>query len=454
MKSLLTFIKIEWLFIRVMLAGIGKRNHNVFFWTYKKWTTGHTFRLVGPKVQEDKWSVLRYAKRSLSIFLHRTGGPAIDYSISDQDAVGIYAQWSEQKSDYGNYIAQVLKRPIKVYYWRDELGVEASFYLRSVMLLHLVAWAMILGCVSLASRRKGNWGLMLMQWLENHSIAQQLKHHHCSSVYMFGGYENDSPFTGLCFKTMGVQLILVPSPNPIRNFYQQTIAHGFVFTADFQRAEYERYRSEWQVDEIWNWPFPNYNKLTPYFKANDGIINGQGKLAFMSRGMWKRAEQGLHSQNDNKDLEYELNCMAALKSFLIQRKTLQLLICPHPIEKQNTIDWDKMKNYYTQYFEGVEVLFPENPEQNSYQLFNAAEVSVASVSSVNIERLFCGYKTLYAPIGADVVFFGQSTLDGVVARTEEELHALLSRAFSMSEDEFFKAFQLTAYHHDAFQSFL
>ena len=453
MKSLETFIKIEWLFIKVMWAGLLGKKSNAFGWAYKKWTTGHTFRLIGSHVQSDFWSVLRYAKRSLAV-LHRSGGPIHTDAKSGLDKIGIYAQWSTQKKEYGEYVSQVLKRPIDVYYFRDELAVEVPLMVRIIMLGHLLTWTCLLGLISIGSRRKGNWGLMLMQWLENHSIAQQLKFQHCHKVYLFGGYENDSPFTGLCFKTMKIKMVMVPSPNPIRNFYQQTIADGFVFTADFQQVEYEKYQAEWWVEEFESWPFPGFNKLSTYFKNIENANKGTNRLAFMSRGMWKRAEQGLHSQNDNKDLDYEMNCMSALKSFLQNRNELELLICPHPIEKQTSEDWEKTKEYYQSFFGSLKLVFPESRSVNSYQLFEMAEVSVASVSSVNIERLFCGYKTLYAPIGAEVEFFGHSALDQVVARSETELHLLLEKAFACSDDEFFSSFQLAAYHHRAFSDFL
>ena len=146
--------------------------------------------------------------------------------------------------------------------------------------------------------------------------------------------------------------------------------------------------------------------------------------------------------------------MSTIRAFLLRNTYLRLLICPHPIEKRTPEIWKQTKAFYSDYFAGVNVLFPEDASKSSYQLFDCAEVSVASISSVNIERLFCGYKTLYAPIGADVVFFGGSSLDKIVARTAEELLQLLEQSFRMNEEQFFQAFDLRDYHHDQYAEFL
>lgn len=90
--------------------------------------------------------------------------------------------------------------------------------------------------------------------------------------------------------------------------------------------------------------------------------------------------------------------------FLIDHPEIKLLILPHPIEKREPEIWSKAMEHYNAFFQGVTVQFPQDVQLGSYAQFDSAEVSVASISSVNIERLFCGYKTIYAPVGASMDF--------------------------------------------------
>jgi hypothetical protein len=62
-----------------------------------------------------------------------------------------------------------------------------------------------------------------------------------------------------------------------------------------------------------------------------------------------------------------------------------------------------------------------------------------------LERLFCGYITLFAPIGAQHYLFSNSELDNVVARTESDFLALLEKCVSMDEESFFREFKLEEY---------
>jgi len=446
------FLRLEFLFVKVLVAGMFKKEDSPYYWAFKKWTEGHSFRVLGGEAQHDFWAVLRYYKRSLSI-LHRSGTIPFREHGAASEPIGIYCQEKSQEHIYGDYLAFILKRPVNVFYYRDEMPLAVSGALRFVYWMHLSLWGVFLYLASIFSSRKSTCGLMLMQWLENHVLAQQVRRGWVDEVYMFGGYENDSVFTGLCFKVLKIRLTMVPSSNPIRNFYQQTLSDRFVFTAPFQRTEFEVYKHQWEVNEFLDWPMEGYQKLLPYL--DNGLVeSGKGVLAFMSRGVWIRKLKGIQAQNNNRDFDYEENCMEVIRKFMQGRSDLKLLICPHPIERKKKEDWIRTQNFYREYFSGIEVQFPNSADQGSYELFSAAEVSVASISSVNIERLFCGYKTLYAPIGADVVFFANSDLDRIVARTEMELLHLLTESFQKSKREFFHDYHLESYHFESYPHFL
>ena len=452
MKSILVFLQVEWVFWRILFNGWIQSKSSQYFWAYKKWTQGHSFRVVGAGAHRDGLAIFSYYKRSIDVFF-RKEKIAIRSNRPASEAIGLFCQDSTQEPVYGPYIESVLKKPVDVFYFRDNMPLGGNGLVKIFMIGHLTVYAIFFSMIALFHSKKSHLGLMLLQWLENHSLAQHLHTQSVKQVFLFGGYENDSCFTGLCCKLSEVKMTMVPSANPIRNFYQQTIAHEFVFTAPFQRKEWQKYQSEWKVDHIVSWPMEGFHDLVPYFRRNDSD-KGKNVLAFMSRGMWLRQLRGVQSQNNNMDFLYERNCMEVVKSFLIEHPEIKLLILPHPIEKREPEIWSKAMEHYNAFFQGVTVQFPQDVQLGSYAQFDSAEVSVASISSVNIERLFCGYKTIYAPVGASMDFFGGSELDHIVAKTAEDLRNLLERSFQLTETDFFRVYELNEYHFSHYSDFL
>lgn len=453
MRSIILFFQVEWTFLRVLLSGIKKNENSEYFWCFKKWTTGHSFRVVGIHAHADRWAVLRYWKRAMTIFTRKSKVLRVGDNCNFDSQIGVYCQETVQRDEFGNYVSRVLGRPIDTYYFRDDMPLEASIAVKLLLVIHILVLSSLFFLVSFFHSKKSHLGLILLQWLENHSLCQHMLNKQVSRLYYFGGYENDSCFTGLCFRYTEVELIMVPSANPIRNFYQQTIAHGFVFTAPFQKVEWAKYRDQWAVKDFYSWPMEGFQDLIPYFRKSSSN-SAKNVLAFMSRGMWLRQLRGVQSQNNNMDFLYERNCMEVVKSFLIDHPEIKLLILPHPIEKREPEIWSKAMEHYSAFFQGVNVQFPQDVQLGSYAQFDSAEVSVASISSVNIERLFCGYKTIYAPVGASMDFFGGSELDHIVAKTAEDLRNLLERSFQLTETDFFRVYELNEYHFSHYSDFL
>jgi hypothetical protein len=437
MFDLRLHIQIQIVFFKVLASSFLSFGKTVQ-WSRFKLFHGHTFRVTGANAEGDYLAALRYAKRSLAlIWMQREKGLRLD-------SVTFYCHKEKQKHDLKPYLSFVLKDNVSDGLYRDTMQVGLSFVWKVLMSLQLAVMTPFFAIGSCLSAKKSTVSLVLLQWVENNIMAQCFKGNGVERVYLFGGYENDQGLTGLICEKMGVQLVLVPSSNPIKNFYRQVVAHGFAFTSPFQRKEYEDLQSEWNVVEIMNWPLPVVKKLLPFVKTKSA---GSNKIAFMTRGVWLRKLRGVHAQNNNKDFEYEEGCMKVLRDFLLQHPQYDLLILPHPMERTSDEFWQRTQSYYKEYFSGIAVSFPSDPSVKSYELFDQAPLALASISSVNIERLFCGYKTLYAPIGAEHAFFSGSSLDNVVARTPERLMQLLKQGMEMSEDEFFSTFDLENYRH-------
>lgn len=432
-------IALQWVYLKVLLAGFIPVDSR-FRWANHKLFTGHTFRVTGTNAEADFLASLRYFKRALFLIWHQK-----ESGIS-LDPITFYCHKEKQKEDLIPYLCHVLKKEIQPGLYRDTMRVNLSIAWRCTMTLGLLLSLPFFFLATMISRKKSTLALVMLQWVENNIALQTFVGQGVQRVYLFGGYENDQGLTGLMCELAQVQLVLVPSSNPIKNFYSEVIAHGFVFTSPFQRKEYEDLKSRWSIKEMLDWPLPVVKKLLPYIKSNPSKSR---HIAFMSRGVWLRKLRGIQAQNNNRDFDYEEGCMAVLRDFLLENKSISLLILPHPMERATEGYWKQAQDYYSAYFSGIEILYPQDANVKSFQMFGDAELALASISSVNIERLFCGYKTLYAPIGAEHQFFSGSTLDNIVARTPARLKQLLEESMQLNENEFFERYELTEYRYSS-----
>lgn len=432
-------LRLQLIFFKILLFG-GFLNDRKEGWAFKKLFTCHTFRVVGNNPESDFLAFFRYFKRSLGwILLQNQGDVYTDFTC-------VYIHKEKQRLVVQEYLEFVLSRTVQGVICRDSIRVFMPYWWRLLMVFQLFLMAPFFFVVVLFSKRKSSVALIMLQWVENCFVSIYCRIKDVKSIYLFGGYENDQCITGLFFRAVGIKLTVVPSPNPIKNFYRQMVAHSFVFTSPFQKVEFEDVRGEWQVEDLISWPIPEAKKLFPYILKEPPK---RRSLAFMSRGVWLRKLRGLHAQEGSRDFDYEEGCMAVLRDFLNENKSISLLILPHPMERANEGYWRQAQDYYSAYFSGIEILYPQDANVKSFQMFGAAELALASISSVNIERLFCGYKTLYAPIGAEHQFFSGSTLDNIVARTPERLMQLLKESMQLNENEFFEQYKLTEYRYSS-----
>jgi hypothetical protein len=442
MNALIIVFKAIWLFVKVFCCGLFKVN-NPFGWTWKKWMQGHTFRTTGQKSRTDFLAVPRYWVRAVrKIFDNR------NFQATHQ-AEAIYCQSTSQEAQFSNYLKAVSGRDFKFLIYRDDSPHGMALMNKVVLFFLTSVIALVLFFCSLFARHRSRLGLMLLQWVENVMMMTICSRWGVQKLYFFGGYENDSCFTGLLARSMNVHLVTIPSANPIRNFYQQVVTDTFVITADFQNTEYKKYNHQWLCGHLEQWPFIEFSKLSPFIKPGDNT--NKMCIGLLSRGAWLRKKRSLFAQNNNRDFEYEERCMDALRNFLKSHPMYTLVILPHPMECHRPDIKLEAVDYYNDYFAGLSIVFYDKGLK-SYQCFSDVDVTVTAISSANIERLYCGYKAMFAPLGAEMEFFSGSTLDNIVCRTEEAFDKMLSDILSKNEEEFFQHYQLQPYRFDSIRT--
>jgi hypothetical protein len=415
--------------------------HSMYAAAWKSWSNGHTYRIIGNNAAKDPMAFFRYFYRAWkSIWRSGPGIKAVD-GIEDNKVIAYY-QENWQTAHYLPYLQKLVHRPISGILLREEMALKGSFLFKLASTFVLLKFAFFLFPVFLVSKKKGAQALMLLQLIENLKLAAILNRSDIEYVYFFGGFENDSNLTAVFLKSAGVKLHKVPSSNPIKNFYKTVVADAFSFTAPFQEEEFQDLKQNWFVDKTVLWPIFNFTRLMPFVAANFAPP-ANNTIGFLSRGMWLRRERGDSFLGVGEDIaEYE--AMNAVKEYCVNHPEVSLWIFTHPIERKTPELYVKANQYYQEYFKGCKISLPP-AEKSSYELFHTVDLALASVSSSNMERLFCGYKTLYAPIGLTIDLFEGTAVDKIVCKSKEALVAKIDESLQFTSDDFFNKNGLKGY---------
>lgn len=432
--------RLYFVLLRCFFAALfGKQNQYAAVWT--SWSKGHTYRIIGANAAHDPLSFFRYFIRSWKRIWKQ--GEEIQPVKGQGDTKFIaYYQENWQTDHYLPYLQKLVHRPVSGILLREVMGVKGDGMFKLGVTFMLIKFSFFLFPVFIFSKKKGARALMLLQMTENYLLVKLLKKRGIEYVYFFGGFENDANVTAIFLKAAGIKLHKVPSSNPIKNFYKSVVSDAFSFTAPFQEEEYQVLKNDWFVDKTVQWPIFNFTRLTPYIAAKFDEPR-KNSIGFLSRGMWLRRERGDSFLGVGEDTaEYE--AMNAVKEYCLQRPEVVLWIFTHPIERKTPELYAKANQYYKNYFEGCSVNLPP-AEKSSYELFHTVDLALASVSSSNMERLFCGYKTLYAPIGLTIDLFEGTAVDRIVCKSKDALMAKIDETLQCSIDEFFQKNGLKGY---------
>ena len=80
-----------------------------------------------------------------------------------------------------------------------------------------------------------------------------------------------------------------------------------------------------------------------------------------------------------------------------------------------------------------------------------AAIGISGFSSAQIERLYGGYRTLFAPMGFLKNYFKDERLDKISVNDYPELETSILKLLGTSDEDFFKEYHLTDYHWKAYE---
>jgi hypothetical protein len=410
--------------------------------SYETLTQVHSYRLHH-QAHQDLFIGLRYFKKALQLVWNSADGAA----LVEKNASAIFDAGAQSESARKSYIKAITHEIPSLFLHKENMAYPHGLGARMVETILLSVFAVWIIPITLFSKKRGSFSLNLLEVIENARLLEHLKKHDIKKVFYFCGFNKDANFAACLLRTNSIYCHKVPSSNPIKNFYQQVVADGFSFTAPYQKQEFEQLKTKWMVRDFKEWPVFHFEQIQPLIPT---YSQPESKtLGFISSGIWRRIERGDQALGVG-EYESELRLIAFLKEFLAENAAIKFYVFLHPIEKKTPELQQKAEDYYRTQISPSAAFFPA--EIPSYKLFDKVDVSIAAYSSTNLERLYAGFKTLYAPLGIRSDYYADSALNNIAAFDESALRSLLKLSSQKSDNEFFTSNQLEAYHHNYYRS--
>ncbi len=344
-----------------------------------------------------------------------------------------------------DYLGEILSIKFNMVLIYDQVHYSGSFLNKLFLSFVAITLFPIFLFISLFFKNKKSFLFSFLELMEIIIVTDLFIKSDVNNVYTFMAYEKSSNFLAIIFNLNGISLTKICSPNPISIYYKKVVANTFILTAPYQLEEYATLKDNWYVDKVELWPVHDFKKYKQKYLSTIDKDLQSNIIGFYSSAFARRNQMG----HNTLDLQYsraETKLIVQLNKFLHKHTQYQLKIYPHPTEKSSDTEFKKTKEYYLSLFNGTadRVLFPE-PGENTWETFDSIDVSLSVSSTINFERLFCGYKSLFAQLDFDKSSFGKTKMKAITILNEDKFDESLLYYLNISKKEFFVQHQINDY---------
>ncbi|MBL7943065.1 MAG: hypothetical protein JNM00_09880 [Flavobacteriales bacterium] len=301
----------------------------------------------------------------------------------------------------------------------------------------------------LDSPRRSNLALLIRECADTALFMHWLRKTGIRHLYDFLPYEIDSNLIALCCRQRGIRVTKIPSSGPLATHNRIMLGDEVVFTTPYQQEEFEKYTSTIRIPTVLKWgPEKAYTYISLYRPTRPSTP--PKSLAFYSHGSWLRLSED-HSADGLNIASAEHQLLCDLRSFIAAHPDFQLTVFVHPRERAKE-KWDAtVAHYETLLGRGNFQFGPMGTPTSS--AFHYADIALAAFSTINYERLFCGYKTLIGNYDIPGFPHEGSQLRAICFDSYVKMEALIMRVSEISHDDFFHTFNLEGYRYDQFPGY-
>lgn len=372
------------------------------------------------------------------------------YAKSDKSVIGntthlIFDIGSGDEKGRIDYIMPFIKTESFYFQAKQELRFNGGI-LKKLMYTFLTLLVFLFTVIlSLFYSNKANLALLIREFVELLILSDLVKRLQIKNMFFFSAYEKDTCYiSDYLIQKRNVTVQLIPSPNPISNFYRNVICTTFTFTVSYQKCEYEKLKKNWIISDTMVWPPAGYASILKTTKRQ----TSHKTIAFISSGNWLRKKLG-HNDLGKGVFKAEDTIIDCLKHYLNIHSDVKLFISLHPIEKKRL---DETIKFYESIF--AKSSFEFSPfDKLTREVPEMFDVAIATYSSALFERLFAGYKVMFSQDGMPENYFNDERLQKITANNKDDFEVVLNDILQLSNNEYFEKYDLVEYSHKHFQSY-
>jgi hypothetical protein len=320
----------------------------------------------------------------------------------------------------------------------DAVYYKGNFFQKLFLTVFFFGHLKLIVLISLFKKNKKGFIYSAFEIVEVISLIKYMRDNKYNHVTTFNSFEKSANFFAYMLNLYNIKITKVCTPNPIKIHYKFVVANEFVFTSPYQKDEYELLKDNWFVEKTLLWPVYEFKHFKDYYYAAKEQDNNTNVIGFYSSGFLRRS-MNKDNPMENSYLDSEIKMLDLLKNFIKKFPEFRLKVYLHPIEKTNEACYKESINLYREFFNGSadKIDFSEM-NTPTWKDFDSVNVSLAVISTVNHERLFCGYKTLYAPLCFSNFSLDNTRLEPITIKKEENFESILLDSLKMSRQTFFK----------------
>ena len=260
-------------------------------------------------------------------------------------------------------------------------------------------------------------------------ISSNLIKAKCKNLYFFHTHEPEANLLSKILMLSGINIIKIPNSNPLFMYNKNILANEIILTIQYQKEELGFY-NKFTNNNIKYW-HPEF--LENFYNINFNSINNKS-IAYYSHASWIRLKED-HNIPYFNELEIEIDLLNKIKSSNYFNNK-DVTICLHPKEKSSSEIIEKAYKYYADIF-GKKVKFL-NYSENSYNSFNKFNLGFGAFSSVLIERIHCGYRTILFTANLDEFPLNRSKFRYFTTNNIQEFENKINIGINMRCDIFFQ----------------
>lgn len=307
--------------------------------------------------------------------------------------------------------------------------------------LFFLALILIIPCLLFANRKKrAGISLLIEEMIVLSNLSRICEENQIKTIYHFCIYEVYSNLFSQLLMRKGIEIVKIPSEVPLAIWNKKIIASVLVICNAYQYEEIKAYKETMIFEKTEFWGPELILGVKDYYKQLENE-SPEFAVGFYSTGGWLRKLLGHIDQGYNIE-EREMRVKLALRDYAI-KSNIKLGIFLHPREKKKEFI-DRTISHYKEIFNGVNYSFLPFDVPNN-RLFNKVDLAVAFSSTIMFERLYCGYKCMFVPLGMEGFPLANSPLKNVCIDSESEFESKLALLSKLCVEDYFSRNNLEIY---------